>query len=83
MAELRELSKSCGYAEVQSYIQSGNLIFKSTSADTAEAIEPALEKPSPKVWFLCRCTCPQCAKLAGAAAGESLSAKRRRRRTWS
>lgn len=42
MAELRELCTGCGYADVQSYIQSGNLIFKSSG--TAEAIELALEK---------------------------------------
>ncbi len=44
MAELRELCEGCGYAEVRSYIQSGNLIFNSASADKAEAIELALEK---------------------------------------
>lgn len=43
MAQLRELCGGCGYLDGQSYIQSGNLIFKSADPSPA-AIELALEK---------------------------------------
>jgi uncharacterized protein (DUF1697 family) len=42
MAALRALAGELGYADVQSYIQSGNLIF--TSPDPAAAVEVALEQ---------------------------------------
>lgn len=42
MAELRALCADLGWAEVQSYIQSGNLIFNADT--TPEQLEPQLEQ---------------------------------------
>ncbi|NJN84167.1 MAG: DUF1697 domain-containing protein [Caldilineaceae bacterium] len=36
MAELRELYKSLGFANIQSYLQSGNVLFQSDQEDGAE-----------------------------------------------
>lgn len=42
MADLRALGTGCGYKDVQSYIQSGNLIFTSSGAEAE--LEAELEK---------------------------------------
>jgi uncharacterized protein (DUF1697 family) len=42
MAELRELCGELGFEDVQSYIQSGNLVF--TASGKADAVEARLEK---------------------------------------
>jgi uncharacterized protein (DUF1697 family) len=42
MADLRSLCAELGWEEVQSYIQSGNLLFK--AGDTADMLESALEQ---------------------------------------
>jgi uncharacterized protein (DUF1697 family) len=46
MAELRALCADLGWRDVQSYIQSGNLIFKAerTSADLEVALERAIQR---------------------------------------
>lgn len=41
MAELREMATTLGFTEVQTYIQSGNLVFKSRKS--APAVKSALE----------------------------------------
>lgn len=43
MAELREVVASLGHTEVATYIQSGNVVFTSTEADTG-ALAAALER---------------------------------------
>ena len=43
MAELREVVASLGHTDVATYIQSGNVVFTSTEADTA-ALAAALER---------------------------------------
>jgi uncharacterized protein (DUF1697 family) len=44
MAKLRELIESLGYTEVQTLIQSGNVVFSSSRKVTPESIESALEQ---------------------------------------
>jgi uncharacterized protein (DUF1697 family) len=47
MADLRALLESLGFAEVQTYIQSGNVVFKSSADDPGELIvriENAIQK---------------------------------------
>jgi uncharacterized protein (DUF1697 family) len=54
MAQLRRLAEGCGFADVATYIQSGNLLF--STADPAEKAAAALEReiaaaggPAPRV----------------------------------
>lgn len=42
MADLRAMADAAGFADVRTYIQSGNLVF--SSADTPSAVKLALEK---------------------------------------
>lgn len=44
MATLREVVESLGYTDVQTFIQSGNVVFSSPRRVTAAAIETALER---------------------------------------
>lgn len=47
MADLRNMFESMGFEEVKTYIQSGNVVFKSTLNDTeklADSIEKEIEK---------------------------------------
>src|SRR6476661_2184057 len=47
MAELRKLYESLGFTDVQTYIQSGNIVFqfkKETDVKLAHKIETAIEK---------------------------------------
>lgn len=46
MAELRTMAEAAGFTEVQTYIQSGNLVFSSTAdlSDVKQALEEQLEK---------------------------------------
>jgi uncharacterized protein (DUF1697 family) len=43
MAELRELFESIGYANVRTFIQSGNVIFDSPRAPSHDVLEAAIE----------------------------------------
>ena len=43
MAELRELFESLGYADVRTYIQSGNLLFTATRSPKPAVLESAIE----------------------------------------
>jgi uncharacterized protein (DUF1697 family) len=42
MADLREAATACGYEQVRTYIQSGNLVF-STASETAEGVAERLQ----------------------------------------
>lgn len=44
MAELRELIESLGYSDARTYIQSGNVIFKSARKPASSALESAIEE---------------------------------------
>ena len=46
MADLRKLLEAAGYTRVETYIQSGNVVFdaKGTAASVGRAVETALEK---------------------------------------
>lgn len=44
MAELRSVMEDLGFADVRTYIQSGNVVFSSARKPSAAAIEDALEK---------------------------------------
>ena len=39
MEELRELYESLGFEKVQTYVQSGNVIFESTETDDAKILD--------------------------------------------
>ncbi|SFU42718.1 Uncharacterized conserved protein, DUF1697 family [Pustulibacterium marinum] len=43
MAELRSFWENLGFSEVKTYIQSGNIIFKSTSKPDVSVLEKAIE----------------------------------------
>ncbi|MCW5518625.1 DUF1697 domain-containing protein [Aureitalea sp. L0-47] len=44
MAELRELLSSLGFRDVQTYIQSGNVTFRSSSEASAEELQDTFQK---------------------------------------
>jgi uncharacterized protein (DUF1697 family) len=44
MADLRSLIETCGFTNVQTYIQSGNVIFDSEKEISSEIISEAIEK---------------------------------------
>ena len=44
MADLRESYRSLGFGDVQSYIQSGNVVFRADSDANARVIETAIER---------------------------------------
>jgi len=48
MAELRELAEGCGFDDVQTYLQSGNLVFRTTlsAAKATTALQGALRAES-------------------------------------
>ncbi len=52
MADLRQLCERCGFRDVATYIQSGNVVFRSQLSETAvkQALEPALAKKMGKAF---------------------------------
>lgn len=50
MAEVREVATNCGFGNVKSYVQSGNLVFTTTESDpalVAETLRVALAESTP------------------------------------
>lgn len=50
MADLKKMYEALGFKEVKTYIQSGNVVFKSDQADTASRLEELLEESIQKTF---------------------------------